>query len=318
MAGTYSLFSLGSASGATYPMALRIAAGKLAWYMSSAYSSFDIISNPTPTGSGAALTANTAYDIEMDYDPVAGKYFCYVNGVADAGMTTTSSLRMASAPNGAVVGAEVVTGGTTPQSWFNGSIQAVEVKPYCAHPAGTSFTPQTALASISASGYASDWFDAANMVMKSPSAASTVAGNNPTFSTVNKLYLGEATAGASAITSVVSYAFQGQYVALWTNTLPGGATAVSLSDNLGTILKDVRLETLCLTAELGFSVGDIIEPFTYNTVYVPFVPRKQRNTSSYTTGSGSSPWQTNNATSGALSNMTSANWAYRARAKRSF
>ena len=43
--------------------------------------------------------------------------------------------------------------------------------------------------------------------MKSVSAASGASGQNPTFATSKKVYVGEAQAGASSVSSVTAYAF---------------------------------------------------------------------------------------------------------------
>jgi hypothetical protein len=97
--------------------------------------------------------------------------------------------------------------------------------------------------------------------------------------------LGEVVTSGGAITSVVNYALNGIYRSDWTNTLPGTATVVSKNHNLGTDIASVLFHTKFLTAEGGFSVGDIIVPFTNNTAQVPLVPNVSRLAAKITTGS---------------------------------
>jgi hypothetical protein len=152
------------------------------------------------------------------------------------------------------------------------------------------------------------WLNTASYVMQSWSGATWVASNT--------VFVGEAVAGSSTISSVVSYAFQGQYAAPWTNTLPSAAALTTFADNLGTQLKDVKFEAMDLTAELGASVGDIVELYSADSIVAfPVAPNKRRNATLIQ--AGASGWYITNA-SGTHSVMTAANWAYRIRAKRSF
>jgi hypothetical protein len=156
------------------------------------------------------------------------------------------------------------------------------------------------------------WFNTAAYVMQSWSGSAWVASNT--------VFVGEAVAGPSTITSVVSYAFQRQYVSPWTNPLPGAATVVTVADNLGTSLKDVRIELMNLTAEGGYSVGDIAEPGTAPgaATTLQFTPAKRRNSSVFVTGS-SLPWCLMYlSTGGGFCNPTSTYWDYRVRVKGGF
>jgi hypothetical protein len=122
------------------------------------------------------------------------------------------------------------------------------------HPAGVSFTPSTALANVATQGYSSDFYSTSNTTMYQVSAASTVAGTNPTFTAKNRVYVGEATAGASAIASVVSYAFRGSYY----NRI-SGIQAVSTrslySTNIGTERIKVTANIINKTADNGYLPG---------------------------------------------------------------
>lgn len=214
--------------------------------LSSTGTSWDIAN--LATGSVTPVV-NTWYFVEITYDPIAGKYYQYVNGVLDA--TVTSSARIS-----AIAGIQLGTQNTTAY-YFSGNMQGFEFLPYCQHPAGTTYAVPATLANITAAGYASDWFDAVNMVMKSPCAASSVSGNNPAFSVGNKLYVGEAQAGASSISSVVNYAFQGQY--------DSGLFAVSAATNYS---KNHNTGTIAINVAITYSIDASGQSETVATKFV--------------------------------------------------
>ena len=229
IATNQTLFNLSNnVSGNGWPLTLYLSAGKISLYGSSTNTGPDVVNIQAST----ALATSTAYDIEVDFDPVALSYYTYVNG-------STATYGTSSAAAGGIYvdsGASGLWVGTSYYSsaignYLTGDIQGFEVKPYCAHPGGISFTPQTALSNIAAAGYASDWFDTTNYVMNSVSAASSTAGVNPTFTNPLRVYLGEALAATSTLSSVTSYAFQGQYQSAAIPVV--GSTAYTFNDNLG-------------------------------------------------------------------------------------
>lgn len=312
LAAMQGLFSAANTSNG-YGLWLQLnTSGKLVLSLSSTGSSFDI-SNQV-VGS-TTLSAGTAYFVELTYDPVAGKFFVYVNGIADATLTTTSTLRTSAFNSGLIVGA---IQSTSLQNFWNGNIQGFEFLPYCQHPAGATYSVPTSLASISAAGYASSWWDSTNKVMKTPSVASTVAGANPTFTTSQTLYVGEATAGASSISSVSSYAFQGEYASPWTVGLP--SAMVSATHNLGTLEYNVLIEVMNVTADQGWSPGERSDELqSSNGTYGSPRPgiRKNRNSASLAAPNAIANWQLGNATTGTTGvTLTPANWAYRITASR--
>lgn len=146
-------------------------------------------------------------------------------------------------------------------------------------------------------------------------------GNGSTAPQAYRVAVGEVTVSGGVISAIVWYGLMGQYTAPWTNTLPGASTAVAASDNLGTQLKDVKLELQCLTAQLGYSVGDIVEGITGATsgYTTPLTFVKRRNSSSFVTGPVSPLYIESQVDgSGTGSNLTASYWSYRLRAKRSF
>jgi hypothetical protein len=234
------IVTIGDASG--QGVELRLSSSKLVVTVFAAQSGTAVINGVSSTNT---LSSNTWYDLEITQDPITNKLYVYIDGTADSAFTTSCSSSVYATSN-IFVGATGATG----TNYFVGNLQGFEIKPYCAHPGGTAFTPQTSLASITATGYSSDWFDLSSMTMNSISAASTVAGTSPTFNPVNSVYIGEAIAGASTISSVVSYAYNRRYSSA---PFPVAATtAYAKSHNLGI---PPELISFSVTANAGASVS---------------------------------------------------------------
>jgi len=94
--------------------------------------------------------------------------------------------------------------------------------------------------------------------------------------------------------------------------LPGVASLLSYTHGLGITPASAELEIVCLTAEFGFSVGDVVTPYTSGngSYYNPFSPLKNTTSVSARTGSNVA-WAANNQTTGNTTPLTSANWAWR-------
>lgn len=191
---TQVIFNAGNAS--NYGVYIGIVTSKLQLYLSSTGSTWDIAN---ALAGNTTLTNNTWYDLEITFDAVAGKYFTYLNGVAESNFTVTSTAKIC-----AITSIFIGSNGV-PANFFSGNIQGFEFLPYCVHPNGTSFTPQTALADVTVAGYASNWFSVPDMVMYSVSGASATAGTNPTFTAINRVYVGESVAAAASISSISNY-----------------------------------------------------------------------------------------------------------------
>ncbi len=173
--------------------------GKIAAQLSNSGTSWDITNN---TAGSATLSTGTWYFLEITLDPVSGKYFIYVNGNLDQTINVGSLICNFQTLQ---IGRQWT--GTSFGGYLSGTAQGIEFLPYCDHPNGVAYTKPTTLANVGAAGYASDWFDTENWQMKSVSAASVASGSNPTFTILRKCYVGEASASASAITSVTAYQF---------------------------------------------------------------------------------------------------------------
>ena len=194
-------------------------AAKFGYNLSSNGTSFDIVSGAV---GATTVLPNTWYFVELTYDAQGGVYRLYVNGVQE--QSTTSALKVCPITNMSV-GAR----GGSASSFFTGYIDEYEFLPYCDHPAGTTYSSPSAAPSVATQGYASDFFSVPNMTMYQVSGASSAAGANPTFTAKNRVYVGEATTGAAAVSGVVNYALKGRY----DNTSVTTAVATSRAHNLG-------------------------------------------------------------------------------------
>lgn len=280
---------------------------KFAYYLSSDGATYNIANNIQGT---TTPVVGTYYFVELTFDSVAGVYRLYVNGVQES--TTVSGSLICETGN-MVLGAHA-----TGTNFFNGYIDKFEFLPYCQHPAGTAYAAPVAAPSITAAGYAADWFDTVNYVMNQVSGVSVAAGTNPVFTAIKRLYVGELITDNTHVTSLRSYAIRGEYNSGFSSILPGVAVQTSLADNIGTSLKDAKLEVSCLRIDNGFFPGIVIEPYTQVTgpAIAPFSIWKTRNSVNFATGSSIAFCI--NTTGGANAGLTQAAWGYRIRAKRAF
>lgn len=287
---------------------INLSSGKLNLYLGSTGSSFDIANGLV---SAATLTTGTSYDYELTFDQVAGKYFFYINGVPDASLTVASTAKVAGFSN-VTIGANSAT---TAANFTTGSIQGVEMLPYCAHPNGVTFTPSTALSNIAAPGYASDFFSIPNMTMYQVSGASTSAGNDPLFTAKNFVYVGEAITGASTVSSVVNYALRGEYDSGYTMGLPANGVSVVKNHNIGVTPDKKKLLFKCATADQGQVPGEVVDGAVQaGTIsHLPSLPATS-NTITFTQGSNGGSVEIKGT--GAWGNTTAAFWAYKIMAGR--
>jgi len=276
---------------------------KFAYSLSSTGSTQDIANAVQGT---TTPVVSTSYDVELNYDGTT--YRLYVNGAQES---STASASKVCAITSLSVGSNGGGNG------YNGAAQGLEFLPYCAHPAGTTFTVPTTLPNVAAAGYASDWFSTVDYKMYSVSAASASAGTNPTFTSSNKVYVGESVTGAATVTSVTNYAYQGRYDSGYTSTFPNIATQTSFNHNLGIDPQFKQIYAKCLVTDLNYAVGDVVVPATAvsATISIGFQLPSTPKTISFTTGATNSLFIANKTT-GAGGSGTLANWAYRVTAQR--
>lgn len=144
-------------------------------------------------------------------------------------------------------------------------------------------------------------------------------GNGATAAQTYRVFVGEVTASGT-VSAIVWYALQGRYDSGWTNTLPAGSTSVSKNHNTGyTDNVDTMLDLKCLTADAGYTVGDVIPRIgTYSGAPGPSMLRVQRLAASFPTSNAGNPWGLYLAGGGALTSLTAANWAYKVRIQRNW
>ncbi|PRH85365.1 hypothetical protein C5L14_23275 [Labrys okinawensis] len=146
-------------------------------------------------------------------------------------------------------------------------------------------------------------------------------GNGSVANPVNAVFVGEVVTGASSVTSTIAYAYQGIYVYDDTGSLPGAGTNVAKNHNIG-VNADVvaRLRARCVTAELGYSVGDMLDcPHLWGSAAAAsFEVATRKNVVTFTTGSTYAGWHAVNLSTGATSTtgLTLARWRYQIRVER--
>jgi hypothetical protein len=180
-------------------------------------------------GTGVTIVANTRYYVEACYNELDSTYRLYINGVTK-GTPITSSTRVCT---GLTTPGMTVGGYPAGGSEVNiiGYMDKFEFLPYCDHPAGTTYTPPSAAPNIAAAGYAQDWYDWNAGLIRTPTAASTVAGTNPSFGTAARLYLGKQGTNGTGVTSTETYAYNGHYDQTFATT----AISTVKNHNLGVI-----------------------------------------------------------------------------------
>jgi hypothetical protein len=144
-------------------------------------------------------------------------------------------------------------------------------------------------------------------------------GNGSAASQAYDVFVGEVTVAAGVVSAITWYALMARYIGAWTTPLPNAAVAVSANHNIGTSDINPKLEIKNLTAEFGFSVGEIItEPYG-NTggVGAPLTLSRTTKTVGFT-GASTVGVVAPNKTTGSTANLTVGNWAYRFIAQRSW
>jgi hypothetical protein len=179
-----SIFSVGNSFGVYLA---TNASGKLILFLSSGGASWDI--SPGTSPGATTVTTGAFHHFALVFN--GASYVAYLDGVAQ--LTVSSSTRVW--PDGvamAVAGQVGVGAGTA------GCFDEFDFVPFARWVAN--FTPPVAAYTVSG-----DWFDSNKMVMN------TATGAGPTWSTVQRLYVAEAQAGASTITAVYDYSASHQY-----------------------------------------------------------------------------------------------------------
>jgi hypothetical protein len=275
--------------------------------LSSNTTSADIVS--LQLGTKTVWATATTYHFALTYDALAGAYFLYVDGTQDGATVTTASriCGIAKVRYGEAIDA------TLQQA--NGNFGWSRMNRSSAYPFGTAFTPTTSIPSVTG-----DFFSIPQMTMYGSTAASGVAGTNPTLTAKNVVYVGESDTGAATVTATRNYAYKGQYVSADT-AIPAVGTRTGFAANIGCqVLAYPTAYMRNYIAEGGYTPGMIVPMMIVPTagfVVPAMVPQEDRNTLSIVTG-GSAATQIINRTTGVLVASTSANWKMFVTAQRGF
>lgn len=146
------------------------------------------------------------------------------------------------------------------------------------------------------------WYDSLEAVMKRWTGSA--------WATVQRVFIGEAVAGGSTISSVVTYATGRKYESAEFGLAV--ATAYTVTHNIGFTPNNVRTVLVCKTAELGYSIGDEVEVHgNYNSggggnAGEGYVTACRRKDATVTTGAAFIVVL--NLTTGAYSTITVGNW----------
>jgi len=194
-----------------------------AFYLSSTGASHDIANN---LKDDITVATGAWYDFAIVYDDVSGHYRLYWNGVQVRAISSTAK----------ICAITTLRYGTSASlSWYlNGWLDECVYEPYCLYPAGTTFTPPTTAFAVNG-----HWYDIDSGTMYEVTSASVSAGVNPGLTARQRVFVGEAIAGASSISSVVNYAYQGRYDSGLFAV--AAVTTYTKSHNLGTFAKNIQV-----------------------------------------------------------------------------
>lgn len=233
------------------------AAGKVTFNLSSTGAANDIAA--APVAGAATILVNTWHFYELTFDALAGVYRCYVDGVQD--QTVASTLKICAITH-------INYGGllSNVTGWV-GYIDKPELLPYCQHPAGAGYAVPAVAPSVATPGYASDYFSINEMKMWQVSGPSTVAGNNPAFTQKNRIYNMEADTNGGAVTALRIRPLNSSVIFKGTPITAGFVNNQTFAHNLGKYPLKTNLTFECVTADNGYSPGDIIDRWltTYAT-----------------------------------------------------
>ena len=156
--------------------------------------------------------------------------------------------------------------------------------------------------------------------MRTASADSSSAGANPTFTTIDRVYMLEAVTGASTVTTLTQYAYSGVYDSGFTSGLPTTATRTSKNHNIGSKFINADLIIECIIPEQNYVVGEQLshKSIGTNDAASKFLAMSITPTTLALTTGSSVAFMILNATTGVSSTFTSANWKYKFVAQRTW
>lgn len=315
-AGNYSqLFRMHNASGVGVNVYLYNNAGttKLSTYVSSDGATANLVTGQV--GSNTTWTTGQWNRLRYVFDALAGTYRMYLslNGAAETQDWTFSSTSRVCGVTTFVLGRNTFAGADQ----FNGYIDGVRLIVGAATATST-VTPSASAPTIT--DYPVHFYSIPAAQMYEVTSASATSGTAPEMTARSRVFHGEADTGASSVSAVRNYAYQGVYDSGWTNTLPGAATYTSRNHNIGMIPEVADYIIECITPDSGYSVGDRLSKqdlLAYDTIYRPFPLIKKRTSIGVlsTTGLGNWHQSISVATYGGTT-LTNSCWKYKLTARR--
>jgi hypothetical protein len=259
-------------------------------YLSSDGASWNIVN-----GTGVAIAAPATgvwYHWSIGYDAVAGRYYSYWDGTKVLDITSANKVCAVTATRFGLT-----TGGA---NGLNGWLDDVRFSPCCRYPAGATFTPPTAAHTADA-----EWFDSATATWK--------YGSPTSWTTKQRVCVGEVTTNATVPTSITAYALRGAYTSPRT-AIPASGTLQSFSHNVGRPDTDITVSVVCVTGNKAYQPGDRIVLSNSADAAAGGVSfgHTGRNTAGVTFSSGIPAIDKGAAT---VSSLTVAFWNYELKAK---
>ena len=121
-----------------------------------------------------------------------------------------------------------------------------------------------------------------------------------------RVFVGEATAGATAISGVIAYGYNGKYSGYGSAAAPLVYTAIVVPHLLGIKPRVFRALAECVTTDSAWNVGDIIEPVTWTGSYVVATPLLASGTQ--LKARCAAGWYANLPTTGVMTILDVAKW----------
>lgn len=271
------IVSIVNAGGFGFILRVLNTAGTYNWsvLMSSNGTSSDILAGTI--GGSLGLVTGTTYEFAITYDQLAGKYFFYKDGA----LVGASFITTASKICGTTTGIQFGIGSASPD--FNGWIGATEFTRGSLFPNGNAYVVSAVAPTITDN--LAHFFSIPEMVMYTPTVASTVAGVNPTLTPVSRLFLAEADTSGVGITAVRNYAVRGQFVG--SMAMIAQNTTGSMSHNIGVTQVNAKWKVRIKTAggdrvvgeevDINMGSGDSVNPRAGNNVFTTKLVSKITN-----------------------------------------
>jgi hypothetical protein len=202
--------------------------------------------NVVTTGTSALVTGAWIH-YAICWDPITATYYVYQAGV---------KIMQWAAPVPLLFNQFRLGGWTSGSGYeFNGKMDEFRFRSYCAYPAGATFAPPTASASVEG-----DFYNDTTSTMYSITGPATAVNTDPVMSPVTRTYCSEVVCSGAAITSVINYAFRGYYDSGWFLALTN--QTYNKNHNLGPMC-DAAISLYCA----DYLRGDNPRPIPFGATY---------------------------------------------------